>query len=45
MSATTVDSPAQVPGTRKGHPKSTWGNPTIYFIALLLVAALLAPVL
>ena len=45
MSATTVDSPAQVPGTRKAHRKSTWGNPTIYFIALLLVAALLAPVI
>ena len=44
MSETTLDAPAQVPGTRRERPKRDWGNPTIYLMALLLVAAMLAPV-
>ena len=44
MSATTLDAPAQVPGSHRERPKRDWGNPTIYFIALLLVATMLAPV-
>ena len=44
MSATTLNAPAQTPGTHRERPKRDWGNPTIYFIALLLVAAMLAPV-
>jgi len=44
MSATTLNAPAQAPGTHRERPKRDWGNPTIYFIALLLVAAMLAPV-
>jgi raffinose/stachyose/melibiose transport system permease protein len=44
MSATTLDAPAQAPGTHSECPKRDWGNPTIYFIALLLVATMLAPV-
>ena len=44
MSETTLDAPAQAPGTRRERPKRDWGNPTIYFIALLLVATMLAPV-
>ena len=44
MSETTLDAPAQAPGTRRERPKRDWGNPTIYLMALLLVAAMLAPV-
>jgi len=44
MSATTLNAPAQAPGTHRERPKRDWGNPTIYFIALLLVATMLAPV-
>jgi len=44
MSETTLDEPAQVPGTRRERPKRDWGNPAIYFMALLLVASMLAPV-
>jgi raffinose/stachyose/melibiose transport system permease protein len=44
MSATTLRAPAQAPDTHRERPKRDWGNPTIYFIALLLVAAMLAPV-
>jgi raffinose/stachyose/melibiose transport system permease protein len=44
MSATTLNAPAQAPGTQRERPKRDWGNPTIYFIALLLVATMLAPV-
>jgi raffinose/stachyose/melibiose transport system permease protein len=44
MSATTLDAPAQRSRARKDAPKRDWGSPTIYFIALLLVATMLAPV-
>jgi len=44
MSATTLDAPAQVPGSHRERAKRNWSNPTIYFIALLLVATMLAPV-
>jgi raffinose/stachyose/melibiose transport system permease protein len=44
MSATTLDAPAQVPGSHRERAKPDWSNPTIYFIALLLVATMLAPV-
>ncbi len=44
MPATTLDAPAQVPGSHRERAKRDWSNPTIYFIALLLVATMLAPV-
>jgi raffinose/stachyose/melibiose transport system permease protein len=44
MSATTLNAPAQAPDAHRERPKRDWGNPTIYFIALLLVATMLAPV-
>jgi raffinose/stachyose/melibiose transport system permease protein len=44
MSATTLNAPAKAQGTDRERPKRNWGNPTIYFIALLLVATMLAPV-
>jgi raffinose/stachyose/melibiose transport system permease protein len=44
MSETTLHAPAQVPGTRRERPQRDWGNPAIYFMALLLVASMLAPV-
>ena len=44
MSETTLDAPAQAPGTRRERPKRDWGNPAIYAMALLLVASMLAPV-
>jgi raffinose/stachyose/melibiose transport system permease protein len=43
-SATTLKAPAQAPPTHRERPKRDWSNPTIYFIALLLVATMLAPV-
>jgi raffinose/stachyose/melibiose transport system permease protein len=44
MSATTLNAPAQAPPTHRERPKRDWSNPTIYFVALLLVATMLAPV-
>ncbi|MHB1491362.1 MAG: carbohydrate ABC transporter permease, partial [Cellulomonas sp.] len=44
MAATTLDAPTQGSRTHKDAPKHDWGSPTIYFIALLLVATMLAPV-
>ena len=44
MAATTLDAPTHGSRTYKDAPKHDWGSPTIYFIALLLVATMLAPV-
>ena len=44
MAATTLDAPTQGSRVHKDTPKHDWGSPTIYFIALLLVATMLAPV-
>ncbi len=44
MAATTLDAPTHGSRTHKDAPKHDWGSPTIYFIALLLVATMLAPV-
>ncbi len=44
MTAKTLDTGAQVTRSRKKSRKGGWGNPTLYFLALLLVAAMLAPV-
>jgi raffinose/stachyose/melibiose transport system permease protein len=44
MSETTLEAPARVPGTRRERPKRDWGSPAIYFMAFLLVASMLAPV-
>lgn len=45
MSATTLDASTQRSRVHKDSEKRDWGSPTIYFIALLLVATMLAPVL
>ncbi|MCR6493200.1 carbohydrate ABC transporter permease [Cellulomonas sp. P24] len=45
MSATTLDTSTQGSRVHKDPEKRDWGSPTIYFIALLLVATMLAPVL
>ncbi len=44
MAATTLDAATHGSRTHKDAPKHDWGSPTIYFIALLLVATMLAPV-
>lgn len=45
MSATTLDASTQGSRVYKEPEKRDWGSPTIYFIALLLVGTMLAPVL
>jgi len=45
MAATTLDTPTQGSRVHKDPEKRDWGSPTIYFIALLLVGTMLAPVL
>jgi raffinose/stachyose/melibiose transport system permease protein len=45
MSATTLDASTKGSRVYKEPEKRDWGSPTIYFIALLLVGTMLAPVL
>jgi len=44
MFGTTLDAPAQVPGSHRERAKRNGSDPAIYFIAFLLVATMLAPV-